>query len=107
LSQLLGGNAFTLPYIISNYGLGIKTSSLINTGANGYTFIDSKFVRIIERFLDVKPTQLKSPCNVRGFNGKQATPITHYIELTLLIDGRKVLVPILIVGLGEHNIILG
>jgi hypothetical protein len=48
LSQLLGGEAFILPYIVSNNGLGIKTSSLINTGANGYTFINSKFIRIIE-----------------------------------------------------------
>jgi predicted aspartyl protease len=107
LSQLLGGEAFTLPCTVSNNGLGIKTSSLIDTGANGHTFIDSKFVRTIERFLDVKPTQLASPCNVRGFDGKQAAPITHYIELTLLIDGRKVLVPILVVGLGEYNMILG
>jgi len=87
--------------------LGIKTSSLIDTGANGHTFIDSKFVKTIERFLDVKPVLLKSPCNVRGFDGKQATPITHYIELTLLIDGRKVLVPMLVVGLGGHDMILG
>jgi hypothetical protein len=56
LSQLLGGKAFILPYIVSNNGLGIKISSLINTGANGHTFINSKFVRIIERFLDIKPT---------------------------------------------------
>ena len=47
------------------------------------------------------------PCNVRGFNGKQAAPITHYIELMLLINGRKVLVPILVIGLGEHDMILG
>jgi hypothetical protein len=87
--------------------LGIKTSSLINTRVNGYTFINSKFIKIIERFLDIKPILLKSPCNIRGFDGKQATPITYYIELTLLIDGRKVLVPILVVGLGGHDIILG
>ena len=56
LSQLLGGKAFILPYTVSNNGLGIKTSSLINTGTNGYTFINSKFIRIIKRFLDIKPT---------------------------------------------------
>jgi hypothetical protein len=48
LSQLLGGEAFILLYIVSNNGLGIKTFFLINTGANRYTFINSKFVRIIE-----------------------------------------------------------
>jgi hypothetical protein len=106
LSQLLGGKAFILPYIVSNNGLGIKTSSLINTGANGYTFINSKFIRIIKQFLDIKPTQLVLSCNIRGFNSKQAVSITYYIELILLINGRKVLVPILVIGLGEYNIIL-
>jgi hypothetical protein len=87
--------------------LGIRATSLIDTGANGNTFIDATFVKTIERFLGVKPTPLKLPCNVRGFDGAQATPITHYIELTLSIDGRKVLVPMLVVGLGEHDMILG
>jgi hypothetical protein len=31
----------------------------------------------------------------------------YYIKLTLLIDGRKVLVPILVIGLGGHDMILG
>jgi hypothetical protein len=48
LSQLLEGEAFILPYTVSNNRLGIKTSSLINTGANGYTFIDSKFIKTIK-----------------------------------------------------------
>jgi hypothetical protein len=56
LSQLLGGEAFTLPCTISNNGLGIKTTSLIDTGANGYTFIDLKFARTIQTFLGVSPT---------------------------------------------------
>jgi hypothetical protein len=61
---------FIFPYIISNNGLGIKTSSLINTRVNGYTFINSKFVKIIEYFLDIKSILLKLPCNIRGFDGK-------------------------------------
>ena len=88
LSQLLGGDTFTLSYIISNNGLGIKTSSLIDTRANRNTFIDSKFVKTIKRFLGIEPVLLEMPCNVRGFNGKQATPITHYVKLSLRINGR-------------------
>jgi predicted aspartyl protease len=76
LSQLLGGDAFVLPCIVSNNGLGIKTSSLIDTGANGYMFVDTKFAKTGERFLDVKPTMLRDLCKVRGFDGQQATSIT-------------------------------
>jgi transposase InsO family protein/predicted aspartyl protease len=107
LSQLLGGTAFTLSCTVSNNGLGIKTSTLIDTGANGHTFIDKKFVRTVERYLGVPPTPLKIPCKVRGFDGQQTTPITHSIELALVVDGRRIRTPMLIVGLGEHDMILG
>jgi hypothetical protein len=48
LSQLLGDKAFILSYIVSNNRLDIKTSFFINTGVNRYTFINSKFIRIIK-----------------------------------------------------------
>ena len=107
LSQLLGGTAFTIACTVSNNGLGIKTSSLIDTGANGHTFIDTKFVKTVERFLGVSPSPLKTPCKVRGFDGQQTTPITHAIELALMVDGWRVKTPMLIVGLGDHDMILG
>ena len=44
LSQLVGGKPFTLPCTISQNRLGIKTRTLINTGANGFIFIDSRLV---------------------------------------------------------------
>ena len=103
----MGGNAFTLPCTVSNNGLGIKASSLIDTGANGYTFIDAEFAKTIAHFLGVEPLPLKSPCKVRGFDGVQTTPITHSLELALLMDGRRVQVPMLVVNLGDHDIILG
>jgi hypothetical protein len=42
LTYLIGGNAFIIPYIISTNELGIKFSSLINTRANSYAFINIK-----------------------------------------------------------------
>ena len=42
---------FTLLYIISNNRLGIKLSSLIDTKANSYTFINYKFSKTIKQFL--------------------------------------------------------
>ena len=103
---MLGGTAFTIACTVSNNGLGIKTSSLVDTGANGHTFIDTKFVKTVERFLGVSPSPLQSPCKVKGFDGQQTTPITHSIELALMVDGRRVKTPMLIVGLGEHDMIL-
>jgi len=50
---------------------------------------------------------LPNPCKVKGFDGKEATPITQYTELMLLIDRRRLKIPFLIVGLGDHDLILG
>jgi hypothetical protein len=86
LSQLLEGNAFTLLCTVSNNRLGIKTTSLIDTEANSYTFVDTKFAKTIERFLDVKLTRLKDLCKVQGFDRQQVTLITQYLKLTLVID---------------------
>jgi hypothetical protein len=42
LTYLIGGNTLIILYIISINRLGIKFSSLINTRANNYAFINIK-----------------------------------------------------------------
>ena len=42
LTRLIGGDALIMPYTISVNGLGIKSSSLINTRVNRYAFINTK-----------------------------------------------------------------
>ena len=51
---MLKGNSFTFLYMISSNGLGIKTRILINIRANGYAFINTDFIAIATRFLDIK-----------------------------------------------------
>jgi hypothetical protein len=51
---LLKGDSFTFLYIISSNKLRIKTCTLINTKANRYAFINTDFVAIITRFLNIK-----------------------------------------------------
>ena len=107
LSQLLGGDSFTFPYTISSNGLGIKTRTLIDTRANGYAFINTEFAALATRFLNTKPQRLPTLYNIRGFDGKIAQLITDYMELTLLINGRQIKVPMLVIRLGGQDMILG
>ena len=108
LSQLIGGGAFTLSCTVSNNGLGIKTSTLIDTGANGFVFIDTEFAKTVCKFLDVTRKRLPTPCRVQGFDGQVANSITEYLEANLIIDGRKQLkMPMLVVKLGGQDMILG
>ena len=54
LTCLIGGDAFIMPCTISINGLEIKSSSLINTRANSYTFINIKLIQFIEQFLEIE-----------------------------------------------------
>jgi hypothetical protein len=107
LTRLIGGDALIMPCTISINGLGIKSSSLIDTGANSYTFIDTKLVKLAERFLGVEPQPLPLPYTICGFDGKPAESAKKYIEVLLLIDGRSINIPMIILNLGDYNIILG
>jgi hypothetical protein len=104
---LLRGDSFTFLCTISSNGLRIKTRTLINTRANGYAFIDTKFADLATRFLNTKLQRLLILYNIRGFDGKMAQPITDYIELTLLINRRQIKVLMLVIRLRGQDMILG
>ena len=76
LSQLVGGEALTMPCTISNNGLGIKTRILIDTGANGFVFIDQQLARKASQYLDSPIQTLPKQYDVTGYNGQTSTPIT-------------------------------
>ena len=76
LSQLVGGEALTMPCTISNNGLGIKTRTLIDTGANGFIFIDQQLARKASQYLDSLIRTLPKQYNVTGYDGRESTPIT-------------------------------
>ena len=94
---MLKGDLFTFLCTISSNRLRIKTRTLINTRANGYAFINTEFAALATRFLNTKTQRLLTLCNIRGFNSKIAQLITDYIKLTLLIDGRQIKVPMLVI----------
>jgi hypothetical protein len=48
LIRLIEGDTLTILYTISINELGIKSSSLINTRVNSYTFINTKLTQLIE-----------------------------------------------------------
>ena len=87
LTCLIGGDILIISYTISINGLGIKSSFLINTGANSYTFINIKLIKLIERFLGIELQPLPLPYTIYGFNGKPAESTKKYIEVLFLING--------------------
>jgi predicted aspartyl protease len=105
----LGGKHFTFPCTVSLNGFAVSTYSLIDTGANGFVFIDESFAQLLFSKLGWKIEKLPFPSlPVKGYNGKQGTCITSYLRIHLTLDGRKIYnVPFLVLPLGSHDIIIG
>jgi predicted aspartyl protease len=109
LSLLLGGKHFTFPCTISFNGFAISTYSLIDTGANGFIFLDEKFARLLSRKLGWKLEKLPFPSlPIKGYDGRRGPSITSFLRTHLTLDGRRIYnVPFLVLPLGSHDIIIG
>lgn len=108
LSQLVGGEQFLVPSIVSRNGFGIKLKALADSGANGFCFVNSTLATTVAEYLQIEKQQAARPIPVNGFDGRPSTPVTEFLTVHLLVDGRRVYnVPILIVDLGNHDMILG
>lgn len=111
LRELLGreNESFTVSSKLAKNGYSITVSSLVDSGANGYIFIDGHTATLIAKFFNTKPIPLPNPCAVRGYNGKSTTPITHALIMNLILENRSFRnLPMLIVkSLGRHDVILG
>jgi hypothetical protein len=107
LSQLMGGKSFQVPCQIAKNGFGNSLNALADTGANGLAFINTSCAVDAAKFFDTKVIRLKDPCPVRGYDGKPGKA-THVIILHLRVDGRRQKnVPMLILDLGQQDLILG
>jgi hypothetical protein len=96
------------PYILARNGLFFRTYTLIDSGANGFAFIDTSFLNRLSPFLKPVLKRLKTPLRVKGYNGLNGADITHYILLNLTVDDRiQSFTLFLITRLGTCTVILG
>jgi hypothetical protein len=108
LTTLMGGEHMTLPCTLTKNGLFFQTKALIDSGANGFAFVDASFLKRLSPILKPILKRLKSPLQVKGYNGSKGQEITHYTLINLTVDGRvQSFTPFLITRLGSARLILG
>jgi hypothetical protein len=108
LSQLIGGLYLTIPCTIAYNRYTVKLNALANSEANGFVFIDTLYAINIAKFLNIKAQRLSCLINVKGYNRKAGSAITHILRLYLTINRRRQYhISLLILDLGSHNCILG
>ena len=104
----MGGRHFTVPCTLSKNGYGITLSALVDSGANGFAFMDTACANDISTFLNLKPEPLVRPIIPKGFDGQPGKAVTHMLTLHLSLDGqRQEDIPFMILDLGNHDVILG
>ena len=85
----MGGKHFTILYILSYNGYRINTSTLVNTGVNGFAFINTSFALELSKFLNIKATRILKPLAIKGFDRKYTNTISYVLILYLTIDKRR------------------
>ncbi|KIM92478.1 hypothetical protein OIDMADRAFT_68913, partial [Oidiodendron maius Zn] len=108
LRSLMGGQHLTIACMLSTNGTSVASRALIDSGANGFVFVNTLFAIDLARSFNIKTARLPSPIQVKGYNGQPGRPVTHYMRLHLTVDQRRQYnVPLLILDLGSHDIIIG
>ena len=86
----------------------INATTLVNTCATGYGFINEKFAEIVCQTLKIEPQRLTKSKPIQRFDGRAAQPVTHTIYFILSLENHsKSLAPLLITKLGHHRMLLG
>ena len=108
LSELLGGKGFFVHTKVAFNNIAIPVQSIINSGASGPTFMDTKCTIEFTHFFNIPLYLLPKCINITAFDGNTECAITHVIILHLWVDGHRFLwEPILITDIGLYNMILG
>ena len=108
MRQLIGGDHLTTTCTIAKNRYSVVSQALIDSRANGFVFIDTLCAVDVAKYLGIKAQRLPHTISVKGYNGQAGEPITRYLRLHLMVDGRRQYnVPLLILDLGAHDLILG
>jgi hypothetical protein len=68
-----------VPYTIAHNKYTVKLNALTDSKANGFVFINTFCVINVAKFLNVKAQRLPRPINVKGYNRKAGSAITHIL----------------------------
>ena len=89
-------------------GNKIKATTLVDTCATRFGFIDENFAEIVCKKLEIQPQRLTKLKPIQEFDKRAAQPVTHTIYPMLSVRNHtKNLTPLLITKLGQHSMILG
>ena len=108
VNNLIGGKQLAFNYLVYTNGKSISLSIMVDTGANGYAFINKRTSSFTRKMLGYSRTKLVEPIPVTGFNKNYKHHLTYITTTNLYLNRRTELeVSFLELDISAHNIILG
>ena len=99
---------FTVQCTLVANGISRTYPALVDTGATGYSFIDTTLARYLCQMLQISSVPLAKKKTVGGYSDNMLRTITHAIYPTMKVaSDTQHTAPMLVVKLGYHPIILG
>jgi hypothetical protein len=107
LLNLIGGSLLTVLYTLAKNRIGIDLDILTDTGANGFTFIDTTLTDQLCRGLNLQLTALPCTIQAKGYNSQKGQVVSYCLTLNLIIEGRRQYnILFIVLKLGAHKAIL-
>ncbi|KAK3896448.1 hypothetical protein C8A05DRAFT_20575, partial [Staphylotrichum tortipilum] len=108
LSKYLGGKPFQAPCTLSFNGCSLMTrNALVDTGADGYLFVNVTFGRKLVRLLGCERFSDFDPHTIGGFDEDARQIIDTVVKAHLTVQNRTVRDEWLIVIDSPHDVIIG
>ena len=83
----MGGKAFRVSYSLVQNGISLQISTLPNSGAYNFAFLNTHIVVYAKKLLNVTAHYLKQPILPKGYNEAAGSSITHFMVFNIEIDG--------------------
>ena len=104
----MGGNPFLAYTTLTMNGCGVKTRALVDTGANGYLFMNRPLALRLAQSLGLKIQNLPFSVPIRGYNSQIQSKVNQFIRLHLNVDQRRIRnCPFIVLDLGQQDLIIG
>jgi hypothetical protein len=107
LGKLLGGPQLTMRCSLAFNGKSLSATALLDSGANGYIFINVPFAKKLRRLIQAPTKSDFRPGAISGFSGKHEQMADILLMAHLRIQNRKVMNEWFIVLDMKYDVIIG
>ena len=107
MNSLVGGKQLAFNCLVYANGKSISLSVMVDTGANGYAFMNKRTSSFTRKMLDCSRTKLVEPIPVTRFNKNYKHHLIYITTANLYLNRRMELeVPFLELDISVYDIIL-